>query len=104
MDTVVEQDSRGPQRQQTLSLRVRYIASRKPYEDPKASKNDTLAAIKPNVLIFFKLKEGPVEGGTKTYLFAHNSVVQTDPSLTLGKLAEGKEELKLDLIERFEQG
>ena len=41
---------------------------------------------------------------SKTYFFAHDGVVQTDLSLTLGTLAEGKEELKLDLIERFEQG
>lgn len=104
MDNAVQQGEKGAQHHQTLSLRVRYIAARKQYEDPKASKFETLAALKPKVLAFFDLKEGSVEGGTKTYFFAHNGVVQTDLSLTLGTLAEGKEELKLDLIERFEQG
>ena len=104
METVIQQGEKGAQHHQTLSLQVRYIASRKKYEEPKASKDETLAALKPKVLVFFGLHEGPVDGGTKAYFFAHDGVVQTDPSLTLGKLAEGKEELKLDLIERFEQG
>jgi hypothetical protein len=104
MDTVIEQGEKGAQHHQTLSLRVRYIASRKQYEDPKASKSETLGVLKSKVLVFFNLQEGAVEGGTKSYFFAHDGVVQTDPSLTLGTLAEGKKDLKLDLIERFEQG
>ena len=104
MDTAIEQGQKGGQHHQTLSLQVRYIASRKRYEEPRASKEETLAGLKPKVLAFFGLNEGAVEGGTKTYFFAHDGVVLTDRSLTLGKVADGKEELKLDLIERFEQG
>lgn len=104
MNTAIQQGEKGAQQHQTLSLQVRYIASRKKYEEPKANKSATLAALKPAVLAFFGLHEGPVDGGTKNYFFAHDGVVQTDVSLTLGRLAEGKEHLKLDLIERFEQG
>lgn len=56
------------------------------------------------MLEFFGLVEGSVEGGTKTYHFALDGIVLTDPGATLGSLAQGKHELKLDLIERFEQG
>lgn len=104
MDVVIPKGEQGAQHHQTLALRVRYIAAQKQYVDPRASQNETLAVLKPKVLEFFGLKEGPVEGGTKTYFIAQNGVVQTDLTLTLGALADGKEELKLDLIERFEQG
>ncbi|MHB1267532.1 MAG: hypothetical protein ACYCY2_07990 [Acidithiobacillus ferriphilus] len=88
----------------TLILRVRYIAARKPLVDETAQKNASLAAIKPLVLRFFGLVEGGVDGGTKTYHFALDGIVLTDLGATLGFLADGKHELKLDFIERFEQG
>lgn len=88
----------------TLHLRVRYISARKPFEDPHASVNEKLAALKPRVLAFFNLSEVTTDGGTKTYSFSLNGVGVTDMSVTLGALAQGKHDLKLDLIERFDQG
>lgn len=88
----------------TLVLRVRYIAARKPLVEEHASSSDTLAGIKPRVLQFFELAEGAAGGGTKTYQFALEGVVLTDLSATLGSLAQGKHEIKLDLVERYEQG
>lgn len=87
-----------------INVRVRYISAKQPFVDPKAMPEETLTAIKPRVLDFFKLAEGASGGGTKTYLFAQDGVTLTDPNATLEALAQGKHELKLDLLERFEQG
>jgi len=95
---------RAPAAHKTIELRVRYLGARRPFEDPKASPRETLAELKPRVLDFFKLKEGAVDGGTKVYEFAMGGVVLADLSATLGSLAEKDHELKLDLLERFEQG
>lgn len=88
----------------TLVVMVRYITSRKQFVDPQARQEETLSSLKPRVLKFFELVEGSVEGGTKTYQFALEGIVQTNLEAILGSLANGKHELKLDLIERFEQG
>jgi hypothetical protein len=88
----------------TINLRVRYIGAKQPFVDPKANPGETLAGLKPRVLTEFKLTEGAANGGTKTYLFAHDGVTLTDANVTLETLAGGKHELKLDLLERFEQG
>ncbi len=88
----------------TVNFRVRYIGAKHPFEEPKAPGAATLEQEKPAVLDFFKLKERPVEGGTKTYLFSRDNVVITDLNQTLGSLAHGHHELKLDLLERYEQG
>jgi hypothetical protein len=93
-----------PAHHHDIDLHVRYIAARHPFIDARAPTHETLVQVKPRVLAFFKLKEGPVNGGTKTYEFAHHGVVVTDLAITLGTLAEGHHELKLDLLERFEQG
>jgi hypothetical protein len=42
----------------TLALRVRYLASPKPYVEPRAALTETLATLKPKVLHFFGLVEG----------------------------------------------
>ncbi|MBS0418657.1 MAG: hypothetical protein JSR66_13170 [Proteobacteria bacterium] len=88
----------------TIAVRVRYLGARHPFEDPKAPAGENLAELKPRVLDFFKLKEGPVDGGTKVYVFAMDGLVLTDLNTTLGVLAKEHHELKLDLLERFEQG
>jgi len=88
----------------TLHLRVRYLGARRPFEEEKAPVGETLAQLKPRVLEFFKLKEGPTDGGTKVYVFSLDGNVLTDLNATLGALAKGHGELKLDLLERFEQG
>jgi len=88
----------------SLVVKVRYITARKPFVDPRAPRNETLGALKPRVLDFFGLVEGSTGGGTKSYHFALNGIVQTNLATELGSLAHGEHELKLDLIERFEQG
>ncbi len=90
--------------QKAIVLKVRYIAAKKQFVDPKANPNDTLALVKPAVLEFFQLVEGNVNGGTKLYNFALDGILLTNLSASLLSLAENKHELTLDLIERFEQG
>lgn len=104
MEAEIQEGRQAAHHQTTLVVRVRYITSRKQFVDPQAQQGETLAALKPRVLEFFGLVEGNVEGGTKTYHFALDGIVLTDPGATLGSLAKGMHELKLDLIERFEQG
>ncbi|MEY5097313.1 MAG: hypothetical protein RJA36_32 [Pseudomonadota bacterium] len=88
----------------TLALRVRYLASPRPYVEPRAPLTETLAILKPKVLHFFGLAEGEVEGGRKEYAFSAHGVIQSNPAETLGHLAQGKHELELKLLEQFIQG
>lgn len=88
----------------SINVRVRYISAKQPFVDAKADPGETLTAFKPRVLDFFKLAEGASGGGTKTYLFAQDGITLDDLNATLAALAQGKHELKLDLLERFEQG
>jgi hypothetical protein len=104
METVIQQDPQAGHHQKTLVVRVRYITSRKQYVDPQVQQDETLAAFKPRVLLFFDLAEGSTDGGSKTYHFANEGTVLNNLGATIGSLADGKHELKLDLIERFEQG
>jgi len=88
----------------TLALRVRYLASPKPYVEPRAQLNETLATLKPKALHFFGLKEGEADGGRKEYAFSAQGVIQSNQEATLGHLAQGKRELELKLLEQFIQG
>ncbi len=83
-----------------LILHVRYLGAHRQFVDDGALPTETLAELKPRVLDFFTLSE---QGG-KTYTFSHDDVPLTNMSETLGKLAAGKHELKLKLVEQFEQG
>ena len=87
-----------------VAVRVRYIGAHKPFVDSHAQLDETLAALKQRVLSFFGLVEGAVENGTKVYAFAHDGVELTNLSQTLGQLATEGHEIKLDLLEQFEQG
>lgn len=88
----------------TLALRVRYLASPKPYVQARAPQTETLATLKPVVLKHFGLVEGPVDGGRKEYAFSAHGVIQSNLEVTLGHLAQGKHELELKLLEQFIQG
>ncbi len=88
----------------TLALRVRYLASPKPYVQSKAPQTETLATLKPVVLKHFGLVEGAVDGGRKEYAFSAHGVIQSNLEETLGHLAQGKHELELKLLEQFIQG
>lgn len=88
----------------TLILHVRYLASPKPYVDPKALLTETLGALKPVLLNYFGLVEGPVDGGRKEYALSAHGVIQSNMAETLGNLAQGKHQLELKLLEQFIQG
>lgn len=92
-----------PPKEKALNVRVRYLAARNPFVD-NVDAQVKLNDFKPTVLQFFGLAEGAANGGTKVYNFALNGIVQTDLQSTLGGLAASKHELKLDLIEQFQQG
>lgn len=98
------QEGQQATHQKTVVVKVRYIAARQRFIDPHAEQKETLTSLKPRVLDFFSLVEGTADGGTKTYYFSLDGITQTDLGATLGTLAEGKHELTLDLLERFEQG
>jgi hypothetical protein len=98
MNTAVHSAEKAPH--EFVVLHVRYLAAHRPFVDDGASRNETLASLKPRVLDFFKLSE---ESG-KTYTFMLGDKALTNLSTTLGELAEGKNELKLDLDEQYEQG
>lgn len=87
-----------------LVLHVRYLAAARPYVDPQASPTETLSAAKPRILDFFKLSEAPTPQGGKVYTFVKDGVAITDLSVMLGDLAEGRHELKFDLVEQLVQG
>jgi len=87
-----------------LLLRVRYLASPRPYVEPRVNDAETLAALKPRVLEHFGLAEGDVNGGRKEYVFADDGVVQTNLNVTIGELSDGKRTLLLTLLEQFVQG
>ena len=93
-----------PAHRQTIDFHVRYIGARRSFDERNAPGRETLGQAKPQVLDFFKLKEGPANGGTKTYVFARDGIVLTDLNQMLGDLAQPRDVLKLDLLERFEQG
>lgn len=65
-----------------LLLRVRYLASPRPYVEPRVNDAETLATLKPRVLEHFGLAEGDVNGGRKEYVFADDGVVQTNLNVT----------------------
>ena len=104
MDTQDPKGDKAAPLKNSLVVKIRYIAAKKQFVDPKANEKETLAELKPRVLSFFGLVEGNVNGGTKTYQFVLNGVVLTDLNATLGSLAKGKHEIDFDLVERFEQG
>lgn len=104
MDSILKTDPKTGHIHETLVLRVRYIASHKRYVNEHAQANESLTLLKPLVLAFFSLAEGEANGGTKIYHFVLDGNVLTDLGSTLGSLAQGKHELQLDLVERFEQG
>ncbi len=87
-----------------LILRVRYLASPRPYVEPRVDDGETLAALKPRVLQHFGLAEGDVNGGRKEYVFADDGVIQTNLNVTIGDLSDGKRTLLLTLLEQFVQG
>lgn len=90
--------------QRTISVRVRYLGSNRPYVKPQAAPVETAAHLKSEALAFFGLVDGSGQPGGKVYTLTKGTVPVTDLSVSLGELADGKHELKLDLLEQLEQG
>ena len=88
----------------TVNVRIRYITARDPFVDPHVRMDESLATLKNRALDFFKLIEGDVEGGTKTYQLALDGTVLTNLNVTVGSLTKDKHEIKFDLIECLVQG
>ena len=87
----------------TVNVRVRYAPAKHPFTEPHAHAAETLAKLKARTLEHFHLTEGPVDGGSKTYVLSHNNHALTNLEETIGQLAhEG--ELHLMLLEQFTQG
>lgn len=87
-----------------VALRVRYAPAKKPYVEPQAPASWTLQEVKTRALNEFKLVEGPVEGGAKSYQFSYDDEVQSNLNVTLGSLVKNGKQLQLLLIEQFTQG
>lgn len=82
-----------------IKVLVHYIAATKPFET-EAEPTQTVGDIKKLALDAF----GLVEGGGKVYNLFLGSRELQNLAETLGQLAEGKKEVKLDLEETFVQG
>jgi hypothetical protein len=100
MNVTTESSALAGKHKDTLNLHVRYLGSRKPYVYPHAAVTTTLGDLKPPVLLFFNL----TETGTKVYFFTLDGTPLNDPTVSVGSLAQGHHELKLDLVEQLIQG
>jgi hypothetical protein len=60
--------------------------------------------VKAAALAYFGLIDGGGQAGTKSYTLSKDTVAVTDLSVTLDQLADGKHQVKFDLIEQLEQG
>lgn len=88
----------------TLVLRARYAPAKQPFVDSHTAIGETLQSVKSRLLNHFKLTEGSVDGGNKSYQLSFEDVVQTDLSTTVGSLAKHGKQLELLLVEQFTQG
>lgn len=88
----------------TLMVQVRYLGAHRPYVDPHAEATATAGSVKAAALAFFGLVDGGGQAGSKSYTLSKGTAPVTDLSATLEQLADGKHEVKFDLIEQLEQG
>lgn len=87
-----------------LEVNVRYPAAAKPFIDPKADPQETLASFKARVLDAFQLKETQDQNQSVLYFLYHEDVKLEDLSQTLAHVAGGKHSLKLKLVQQIIQG
>lgn len=89
----------------SLKVIVVYPPAAHPFQDPDASREMTLGALKKRVLEEFTLKEGPQpDGSVATYTLHHGKDELTDPNQTLGAIAGDKPVLQLTLAQQITQG
>ncbi|MGA2623824.1 MAG: hypothetical protein ABSF91_08235 [Bacteroidota bacterium] len=82
-----------------IKVQVHYIAAGKPFQKD-AQPSETVGELKTQALVAFGLSEG----GGKTFKLFHQKQELLNMSQTLGEIADGKKELKLDLEEVLIQG
>ena len=87
-----------------LNVQVRYLAAGKPYLEPKANGNDTLAQLKSRTLVHFGLAEEDVAGGRKEYALSFDGEIQRNLLISLNEIANGKHHIQFTLVEQFIQG
>jgi len=101
----VEASSKDSGHHRTINLNVTYTAAAKPYHEPEAPFDETLAAVKANALNAFHLTEGPLpDGRVRTFKLFHGRDELLDLSKTVGELAGHAEALDLKLTEYIVQG
>jgi len=89
----------------TLKVIVHYAAAAKPYEQDHASREETVATLKANVLKAFDLTEGQhADGNTYTYTLYNHKTPLENLSETLGQVAGDKHTLELKLSQQVTQG
>lgn len=87
-----------------LEVTVRYPAAAKPFVDPSADPQETLASLKARVLEAFHLKETQDPNQSILYFLYHDDEKLEDLSQTLGRIAGDKHALKLKLVQQIIQG
>ena len=87
-----------------LEVNVRYPAAAKPFVDPKADPQETLASLKTRVLEAFHLKETQDPNQSVLYFLYYGDVKLEDLSQTLGHIACDEHVLKLKLVQQIIQG
>jgi hypothetical protein len=91
--------------QHALKVIVHYIAAAKPYEENDANRQETVGALKSNVLNAFGLKEGQhSDGNTYTYTLYDHKTPLENLAETLGQVAGDKHTLELKLSQQVTQG
>jgi len=89
----------------TLKVIVHYAAAAKPYEQDKASRQETAGALKTSVLKAFGLTEGQhADGNTYTYTLYHHKTPLENLNETLGQVAGDHHTLELKLSQQVTQG
>lgn len=87
-----------------LEVNVRYPAAAKPFVDPKADPQETLASLKARVLDAFHLTEVQDPNQSVLYFLYHEDEKLEDLSQTLGHIAGDRHVLKLKLVQQIIQG
>jgi hypothetical protein len=88
-----------------FEVMVRYPAATRPFVDPHADPQETLASLKARVLKAFQLEEIQDPNQTIQYfLYDEKDTKLENLSLTLADIADGKHVIKLKLVQQIIQG
>ena len=87
-----------------LKVIVNYPAAKKPFEQERASRSETVGMLKSSALKAFGLTEGESGGNTHTYTFFHEKTPLENLGETLGQVAGHAPTLVLKLSQQVTQG